>query len=183
MNLEDGKGTGFRARVDKFNRLDTHNESNQTVLARHEGRAWSFNFEDVDPVGADDKFVYMTYTGSKALIFTTFRLTSTVTGILKVKKVTGTPSYVSETAMGITSRNLGSAVTLSGAYNQDTNITTLVDAGTILNIGILANDFHDVSLESQLIMTPGTAIALEWGTSTGILNGTITGYEVTLSDI
>lgn len=183
MLIEDGNGTGVRARVDQFNRLDVHNEVNQRLISRQSGKTWSMSFEDVDPVGAGDKFAYLTYTGADALVISTIRIYTTVAGRVRMEKVTGTPTYVGETALDITSRNLGSAIVPLGDYNSDTNITGLTDAGTILVFGTEAESYIEARVESEIFLTPGTAIALEWGAATGVLSGTLTAYETKLSDL
>lgn len=177
MFIEDGKGRGLRAGVDAKNRLDVHSEDDARREMIDTGKTWSFTFVDVDPTDADDNFVYMTYTGSDALVIQTVRIASTVAGQLFIEKVTGTASGV--TAFNPVSRNLGSAITPSGTFGYGVDITGLTAVGDPIFAGAIpAAQTATFKSESGILITPGTAIVLRWGEATGILTGTLTGYEV-----
>lgn len=142
------------------------------------GKVWSLSFAGVDPAGADDKFLYIKNTGSEPLRFTDLRISSTVVGIVSIKKVSGVASYVSETAISPLSRRTGKSPTLQAIANTDSDITGLTEEGTWFYIPLSAvGQQTHLSTSSNVIIDSGDAVVLEWDTSTGILTGTVSVVE------
>jgi hypothetical protein len=173
MLIEDGRGRGTRAAVDAKHRLDTHAESEDRRENFDSGKAWSMSFDAIDPAGADDYFVYLSNTSAEDYVITDLRLSSTVAGILEIHKVTGTPSYVSESSLDITSRNMGAAVVPGGVYNSDVDITGLTSQGILFFLALEVGKTVQLKTSSGLLLTPGTSIALRWDTGTGVLTGSV----------
>lgn len=176
MILEDGKGRGFRAAVDSKLRLDTHAEDEGRREMIDTGKMWSMSFDAIDPTGADDYFAYLTNTGSETYVIETIRISSTVTGILEFHKVTGTSS--GGATMDITSRNLGSAIAPTGTFETGVNLTGLANAGVLHYGALVADTPTEFTWRSGFLLTPGSAVALLWDTSTGILSGTFSIYTL-----
>lgn len=178
--IKDGSGTGNTLRINSENRADVESVSRsitQHINEKYE-KHLSITFEAIDPVGADDYFLYIKNTGTKNLHLTKFRFKTTVIGTIELHHVTGTASFAAETAITPVNRNLGSSESLTAVTSADTNTTGLSNAGTLLRLTLsTANvDFMDEA-PSHIILPPGQALACLWDTATGILAGTIDIYE------
>jgi len=142
------------------------------------GKVWSLSFAGVDPTGAADKFFYLKNTGAESIRVTDIRLSSTVTGIASVKKVSGTPTYTSETVIAGVSRRTGKSPVLQATAVTDADITGLADDGTWFFIPLdSAGKQTHLRTSSNLIIDSGGALAIEWDTATGILTGTVSVVE------
>lgn len=181
MLLEDGKGKGTKAAVTDENELCTFSiiESEDRHLNIKHDQVWSLPFEGVDPVGADDYFLYIKNTGTKNLAITDIRISSTVAGIVDVKHVSGTPSYVSETAITPVNRHLGQSKTPTATINTDTNITNLTDEGILFFVDMpTVNQLEHLRTTSNIVIPTGQAVALMWSAATGILQGIVSLVEL-----
>lgn len=142
------------------------------------GKVWSLSFTGIDPAGSDDNFLYLKNTGSDPLRFTDLRISSTVTGIVSVRKVSGIPAYVGETAISPLSRRTGKSPTLQAIVNTDTDITGLTDEGVWFYIPLSAvGQQTHLSTSSNIIIDSGDSAVLQWSAATGILTGTISVVE------
>lgn len=180
MIIKDGAGTGNTAQINAENRLDT--ESVTRPLDQHINelykKTFSLPFDAIDPVGADDYFVYLKNTGVRNLHITDIRLRSTVIGTVEVHGVTGTPSYTSDTDITPVNRTIGASQTLDMISKTDTNTTGLTSTGTLFYIRCdTANEQAHLRTSSHMIIPPGQSLALLWDTSTGALSGVISVYE------
>ena len=178
--LIEGAVSGKYADVDNNNmvKADSVSRTKDNFINGNSGKVWSLSFDAIDPVGVDDKFFYLENTGPEPLRVTDIRISSTVTGIVKVKKVSGTPVYVAETVVTGVSRRTGKSPTIQATSVIDTNITGLSDAGTwfYLPLSSAGQQTH-LSTSSNIIIDSGDALALEWDTATGILTGTVSVAE------
>ena len=153
--------------------LDTHEN-------HHEGKVWSLPFFDIDPVGANDKFFYITNTGSKDIAISDVRVScGTTTGRMYIKRVTGTPSFTAGADITPVTRNLSKSPNLSATVKSDTDTTGLTDDGTIFYLELDTVDklFH-LKTSSLMIIGPGKAIALEWVEATGTVSGIVSVVEL-----
>ena len=175
----EGAISGKNADVTEDNQLKTEavTKTLDNYINGQAGKVWSLTFDGIDPAGANDKFFYMKNTGTETIRLTDFRVSSTVAGILKIKKVSGTPSYVGETAVTPVSRRSGRNPTLQATVNTDTDITGLTDGGTWFTMTLEAGKFTQLRTTSNIILDTGDALALEWDTATGVLTGTISAVE------
>ncbi len=172
MRIEDGAGGGFGAKVNAANQLWTmgNNLTLEQFVNHDQGRVFSLPFDAIDPTSTDDKFMYIKNTGvTTEFVVTAIRVSSTTAGFLRVKRVTGTASAVA--AVAPVPRNLASVRTLSAIIGTSSDITGLSDDGTLMTETLSANTFLEVVVDSGIIITPGTAIALEWSPNDGILTG------------
>jgi hypothetical protein len=180
MIIKDGAGKGNAARVNVENRLDVESVSrpiDQHINEIYE-KMYSLPFDAIDPVGADDYFVYIKNTGTKNLHVESLNIRSTVAGTVEVHYVTGTASFTSGTDITPVNRTLGSSVAITATIKTDTDTTGLTNGGILEYMRLaVANTDYCLEISSHLIIPPGKAMALLWDTSTGILSGTITIYE------
>jgi len=152
--------------------------SRDNFINGESGKVWSLALEDIDPAGADDKFFYLENTGTEVLKITDLRFSSTVAGIIKVKKVSGTPVYVGETSVTPVSRRTDKAPILAVTTNTDTDITGLTDEGVWFYIPLdSAGKLVHLRTSSNIMIAPGGKLALEWDTSTGVLTGIVSVVE------
>lgn len=172
--------SGNFADVDEHGHLFTESvmRGRDNFINGESGKVWSLTFEDVDPAGADDMFFYLKNTGSNVLRITDIRISSTVAGIVKFKKVSGTPSPVSSTTITPVSRRTGKSPTMQGTCYHDTDITGLSDEGTFFFLPLdSAGKMTHLRTSSNIIIDSGDAIALEWDTATGVLTGVVSTAE------
>jgi len=158
-------------------KADSVSRTKDNFINGESGKVWSLTFRAVDPVGANDTFLYLKNTGVEALRVTDIRLSSTVAGIAYLKKVSGTPVYVGETAITPLSRRTSKSPVLQAIANTDTNITGLTDIGDYFPVTLTADSQAHLRTSSNIIIDPGDAVALEWDTATGVLTGTISVVE------
>lgn len=172
--LEDGRGSGRKAEVSPLFQLITQAISVpvvafDTIL----GFVWTIPFEDIDPAGADDYFLYLRNDGTPDLLVSRLTVSSTVAGRLEIHKVTGTPS--GGTDIDPVNRNLGATRLPSATTESGTDITGLTNAGIIGFTELVADTENDNNLGAEPIVLPrNTAIALLWSETTGVLTGNLT---------
>ena len=178
MFIQGAQSSKF-ADVDSNNRVmsDAVSRTKDNFINGESGKVWSLSFRAVDPVAANDTFLYLKNTGVETLRVTDIRLSSTVTGIAYIKKVSGTPVYVGETAIAAISRRTSKNPVLQATVNTDTNITGLADIGDYFPMALTANQQGHLRTSSNIIIDAGDAIAIEWDTATGILTGTVSVVE------
>ena len=178
----EGSKSSKNADVDEKHRLIVAStvKSNDNFINDDTGKVWSLPFLDIDPVGADDVFFYLTNTGTKVIKITDIRISSTVIGIVSVKKVSGTPTYSGGGAIAITpvSRRTDKSPVLQATANTGTDITALTDEGTwfFLPCDTAGKEQH-LRTTSNIMLAPGGGLALEWDQATGILTGVVSVVE------
>lgn len=131
-------------------------------------------FFTVTPVGANDYFLYFKNTGISDLLITDVRVSSTVATRLTYEIVSGTPSYVAETAITPVNRNLGSSKTITAELNYDTDITGLTSGGTIFfeECAVVGTMYH-LRTTSNILIPQGKAIAFKRVAATGAITATV----------
>jgi len=150
----------------------------------HHGTVWSLPFFDIDPVGANDKFFYITNTGTRDIAISDVRVScGTTTGRMYIKKVAGTPSFTAGADITPVTRNTSKSPNLSATAKSDTDITGLTDDGTIffLELDTVDKLFH-LKTSSLIIISPGKAAALEWVAATGTVSGIVSVIELPDAD-
>lgn len=180
MKIQDATGTSKWAKVDEENRIVTR--SIASPLDEHinekTGKVWSLPFENVTPTGADDFIFYITNTGDKSLRITDIRISAgTAATQVKVEKVTGTPS--GGTTLTPVSRNLGRAATPSATIETGSDITGITSQGTLFYIQCDTVDREEhLRTSSNIIITKGSAVALQVETATSVMTGVVSIVEV-----
>ena len=176
MRVEDGKGRGFWASINAANQLETHAvaEPHDRYVNRQNQRVWSLPFTAIDPVGANDYFLYIKNTGTEILAVTDLRIESTVAGIIEVQHVSGTPVYTADTDITPVNRYLGSSNVPVATAKTDTDTTGLTSQGVIFYMNMpVVDTIHHLSTSSNIIIPPGQQMALLWTAATGILSGVV----------
>ncbi len=178
--IQDGTGTGNTLKVNEENKLESNaiiRPLDQHINSVHQ-KMWSLPFDAIDPVGADDYFIYIENTGIENLRSTDVRLRSTVIGTVEIHRVSGTASYAADTDITPVSRFLGSAKSPTAILKTDTNTTGLANEGILFYIRLdTADKDEHLRTSSNLIIPPGQKLALLWDTSTGALSGIVSLVE------
>ncbi len=160
---------GQVANVDDENRLAVFAVTqNQDKHANVEGRYWSI-FVSVTPAGINDKFFYLRNEGTKDLVITDVRVSSSVVTQLLYKKVLGTT--VGGTAVTeITNRKLGLPTVPDATIEQGADITGLTDDGVLFPEECdVANRQRHLKISSGIIIPQGQAVAFERIAATGLI--------------
>lgn len=145
------------------------------------GLVWSYDFDDVNPAGANDKFIYFKNTSSdKDYIFVDFHLwSSTTAGVCKIKTVTGMPTFVTGADITPVVRNTRFSTSPSLTAKEDTDVTNLADVGVVHQLNLNPVDEQKLLRStSGVILGPGGQLVLEWEPATGEISGTITVAEL-----
>ena len=175
--LEDGTGKGFKARVDKDNRL--HTFTVEIPEEHHENEvfenAWNGAFDAIDPTSSDDYFVYIQNKAKEVRSITRIAITSTVAGFLEVQAVTGAASGGG--ADEVNSYTIGGADPSDFTFESGVDITNLADAGVLHFHWLEANKTAHMEFPQTIRLKTNQAIALLWTVTTGILTGTVDFYE------
>lgn len=183
MIIKDGTGTGSTLKVNSENRLES--EAIVRPLDQHLNEAhalvYSLPFDAIDPVAADDFFIYIKNTGSASLHITDIRIRSTVAGNVEVHHVIGTASFTADADLLNVNRLLGSANILTAIAKSDTDVTGLSSSGVVFYIPLNVTDQQEhLKTSAHVIVPPGQAMALAWDAATGALSGTISIYQRTI---
>ena len=176
MLVEDGKGTGRKAQVDGSNRLVVRSVMIPLLEVINEvnGRAWSATLDAVAPSGATWFFVLQN-NGQKTLAVNSIALSSSVAGIFRVSKVTGTPS--GGTALVPSNMNLG-RVQLPDTVlcEKGASITGLTEIYLLYPLYLAANAQFVYDTVSRIVVSPGTGLAIK-APASATVSGFIQFYE------
>lgn len=166
---------GVVADVDKENRLSVFSiTQNEDRHANEEGRSWSV-FIQATPTGSNSKFFYLKNNGTKDLIITTTRFSSSVITKLFYKIVTGTVGGGTPVTQ-ITNRNLGETASPNAEIQQGVgaSLTGLTDVGILFFEDCKpADERKTLKPNSSIIIPQGRAIAFERVELTGVITGVI----------
>ena len=169
-------GSGVQiAVIDSEGRLHTHATIvHEDKVANEDGRYWSIDIPDIDPVGANDYFLYIKNTGIVDLGLTDWRLSSNAATRVDIDWVDGVPAYVGATAVTPSSRKLGSGREPDATINLDTDITNLTKSGRLFKIELdTAGKMFQDTTTSNIIIPQGKAIAFKRVAVSGVIDGTI----------
>lgn len=176
MQIEDGEGSGLKAGVDKENRLKVLGVSEPVDrhVNRTEAKSWSVSFEAVTAAGANDYFFYLKNTGTETYTITDIRISSSVATKIDYDRVSGTPTYVTGTDCAIVNRNTSSTNSPTISCKYDTDITGLTDEGLLFfEQCAVADTRYKLTTTSNIILTPGQAIAFKRVAATGAVTGVV----------
>ena len=148
-------------------------ETREEFAMRKNGDLWLLPIAAIDPTGADDNFAYLKNDGLPQIEVLSVDVLTTVAGIVKMEKCSGT-------AAGVTARD---PLNLNGKFGDTPEITfgTGVDITGLTDLGIvdlqgLAADLTPPTRyrrHSIITLNQGDAVLLNWDTATGILTGGI----------
>lgn len=162
--IEDGKGTGIRAAVDKNNRLRTQSLNIQELneFSRN-GKAFylSTGFLDITTTGIEHGIFYLQYTGNHELHVQSIRTCGTVSQQWTLVKAASTGTFFSGPTTAF-SENLkvGAVETLSSVVYSGGEGKTITD-GTHFSQWINGVGHSIESLEGAILMFKNDIIALK----------------------
>ena len=170
MAIIQDASSGMTAAVDNENRLEVSSVSQQIDKHSNLQGRYDVIYFVVTPAGADDYCFYLKNNGTHDIAITDLRIMSSVPTTVFIDHVTGTPSYIGETAAAVTNRNLGSNISPSITANYDTNITGLTKEGELLfqQCAVVDTEYES-RITSNIIIPQGQAIALRREAATGAL--------------
>jgi len=170
MRITGGNGKGFEAFVDSEGRLSVSavTEAEDKHINKENGNVWSIPFT-VTPVGVNDYFFYFKNTGTVNYYLTDVRVDAASADVIGVHWVTGTPSYTADSDLVGYSRNAATTSEPVAVMKSDTDTTGLTDAGELYFLTCEANKLAHLKSSSNIVITPGSAIALKAGTGTASL--------------
>jgi hypothetical protein len=175
MIIEDGKGTGSKAEVNGENQMEVSAICMDMVEHKNKDHhaVWYVALDAIAPSGAT-KFLYIGNGGQTNVAVSKLRLASTVAGVFRFVKVTGTP--VGGTAVLPTPAFMNSVQQPpAGTFLTGTSITGLTDFSLIMPIYIPANVLFTLDLTAKWYVAPGTAIAVQ-APGAATVNGVVTIY-------
>lgn len=162
----DGTGSGNKAKV-KDNRLDTSSRSNPRsyYVSRDNGRVFNAT-SDVTSAAAGNYVLYIKNTSqTRNLFIGGIEYHSTNAVQWRVWEVTGTAGGASD--VGSKNLNLGSGFTAEASVYGDAAVTGLTINGRPIGVHRTdANGEAGMEFGDALILTPGTAIAVEYHAGT-----------------
>lgn len=161
MRLQDGQGRGNEAAVDSEGRLTAFAvvEAEDKHINKHVGKVWSLPFT-VTPAAAGDYFFYLKNTGIEDYLITDVRIDAATAEVIGVHIVSGTPVYVTGTDITSVNRNLSANIEPTATVKFDTDITGMTDEGELFFLTCEANSLAHLRSSSNIIVTPGSSIAL-----------------------
>lgn len=169
---------GREVKVSVDGELFTHSRAQETMgfINQEEGHAWTMPFDALDPTDTDDYFGYIKNESELVNLHVRhFNFSSTVAGILEIQRVTGTPVNGSTVVLVNENDNFPTRVP-KGTFESGVNITGLTDAGVHDFMTLVADVESKLTVLHDIILGPGSGLALLWTPNTGILTGTIKLY-------
>lgn len=176
MQIEDGKGTGVRAEVSDENQLEVSAVCLDIIEHKNKEHhvVWYLPLDAVAPSGATKFFYIGNNAGQLNVVISKLRLSSTVAGIFRFVKVTGTPvggTVIAPTALFLSSMQIPA----DGVFLSGVSITGLTDAALIAPIYVPANTMITLDLQAKWYIVPGTAIAIQ-APAAAVVSGMVTIY-------
>ena len=182
MMLEDGTGTGRKAKVNADNQLEVRSIMTDALryINVEKGRVWALPIDAVAPSGAT-WFIVLFNGGTSTYVFTKLVLCSSVAGQFRISKVTGTP--VGGTSLSPSALNVGSASLMDLVTIQTgTSITGLTESGLIVPVYLTAGMTGQIETGPGIIVPPGqTGVAMK-APGAATVNGYIEIYELSADE-
>ena len=178
IRIISGTGKGNYAGVDGSNRLLTRTVSVSEAqhVNLHTEKIWSIPFEDINPDGNDDYFLYIKNTGDKVIQIADVRIAASAATQIEVHAVNGT--VVGGSAVTPIPKTIGSAQVPTVTIETGTDLTGLTNDGILYFIHcITANKEEHLLIQSKIRIPKGKAIALLVEVGTANLTGVITMLE------
>ena len=174
IEIEDGKGSGRRAEVDKENKLavssTTHSESSE--MAREKGATylWTSSYS----AGTGNEVIYIKNTSTtQNLVIDKATVSAVLTGLFELNVAAGTAGGTTITG---TNSNLTSGNAASASSYGDASVTGITPGIRIDMARVPANGRATMELNDVLILGLNDAISITYTGSTGIVDIIITGY-------
>ncbi len=169
---------GVEVKVSAEGELFTHARSQETMgfINQNEGHVWTMPFDALDPTSDNDVFGYIKNESEVVdLHVRHFDFSSTVAGILEIQRVTGIAVGGTPVVLVNENDNFPTRVP-KGIFESGVDITALTDGGVHHFMTLVADVQKHLTVLHDIILGPGSAMALHWVPGTGILTGTIKFY-------
>lgn len=166
IRTEDGLGRGYEAGVSASNRLMVASESNTRsyYVSRDAKRLFNWVFEDASAVAGNYVAYIKNTSTTRALVIELVRLQAANAATWKVVTATGTAT--GGTAVTAVNMNRGSGLTEEATALAD-NVGGFTAGSALIAIARHpAESSIVVPFDDTLILTPGTAIAIEYDAGT-----------------
>jgi hypothetical protein len=179
IQIEDGTGFGYSAKVNDRNRLYVQSETitkDQDINERS-GKVWSVSFENLSPTGANDYIFYIKNTGDNLIEVSDFRISSeTAATQLAIVGASGTAS--GGTDITPVSRTVGSSASAAVVAQSGSDITGLSSSGVLfyMQCSTVGQEYR-LSTSSKILIPKGKAIGIYAETATASLTGVVSIYE------
>lgn len=168
MYIQDGAGVGPDAKVNRFQQIDVFAIIEpEDRFANKQGKTWTIR-SNTTPVGASDYIFYFKNIGTKTYAVTDIRAFSSGASKLLVEGVEGTPTFTAGVDLTPVARNLGSSEPVTATIKEDTNTTGLTTKGVLFTIPCEASIEKHLRTTSNIIIPPGTAIAMKTEGTTAV---------------
>ena len=169
--IQDGTGTGYRARVTKDNRLDVNSiETTAESLASVSGDSFNVSNDIIDITSdAETALIYMNNTNSEDWVITRvyFHFGGSTGGVgsgdfcMTTNATTGT-IISGATSVTPVNANLGSAKLLVGEFFQGTNGSTITNGTEFLRTIIPSFTSRNIIPFDSVIIPPGASLSLSF---------------------
>ena len=181
MMIEDGTGTGRKAKVSLDNLLTTLSvKIDEMAYANARGKVWTIPLDAVAPSGAT-WFVLIVNGGLTTYVVHRLFLATSVAGVFRISKVTGTPAggtAITPSSMNLSTSGLPDMLTTQ----YGTSITGLTESSIIAPIYLPAGQPVNVETASGIWLPPGTLGLAVKAPAAATVNGFISFYEETPLD-
>lgn len=176
MFIEDGTGSGFKAKVNKLNNLEVtaYTSAYLEQINEQDGQVFGIPFDAVAPSGATWFFVFQN-NGQSTYAVHRIEIASSVAGVFRLSKVTGTPA--AGTTVTANSLNLGVLRTLDNVLLQTgTSITGLTESNPVKLLYLPANNMLVLDVISRIYLPPSSMFGLK-APAGAVVNGGIFIYR------
>lgn len=177
MNIQDGTGKGFEAKVNARNRLSVEAVTQTTEHFSNltNGTAWN-NVVQQTPTGANDCIFYFKNTGTKTYILEGFHTrVASAQSLLVYLGDTGTPS--GGTANTPRNLNTGSSKVPTATIQAGNDITGLSGGNLVYRIFLTNTASANFNFEQDLILEPGGVFTVYCGTGSVQTDFTLAFHE------
>lgn len=177
LEIVDGTGQGFSAKVDDTNKLTVASVTEPELRRQnhHEGTVWSIDIPTITAGGAGNEFFYFKNDGDADLAISCFHLSSSAATRIRIFQVSGTASLTAGADAAITANNLGSSKLPTATIQTCTGASGLTDEGTLFYMELLTpNQIYHADLLQELIVPKGKAFAIERVAASGAITGYLT---------
>ena len=178
IEIEDGKGSGRRAEVDKENKLSVsstgHSESSEVSRERGATYLWTSSYS----AGTGNEVIYIKNTSTtQNLIIDKATVNSVLTGLFELNVAAGTAGGTTITG---TNANLTSGNAASASSYGNASVTGITPGIRIDMARIPANGRATMELNDILILGLNDAVSITYTGSTGIVDIIVTGYGIVM---
>jgi hypothetical protein len=166
FQIEDGKGRGLLASVSSTNRLNASAKTNPRIFysSRDDGQAFTVTSLGASIVAGEHSIYLKNDSTTRNLFVRAIHISNVEDVLWKIWSVTGTAS--AGNALTPSNLNLGSGLSAEATVRGDDGIADLTTDRLLKAMRVGALEHADMHYDDSLMLTTGTAIALEYDTGT-----------------